>query len=159
MSESPVQQALIKTRRFSCLHTRLLHMRKVRSRIFAANLPAGLEDLISSSTDRNTCNLLTKKAFLIMHPTQLFLVIQRGKRKEREKELSRLYVVTNLSWLCKKPALITRRNQETSSDCAGERVCVFLRCFSYVISLHMKSTIPRIFRKWKYHHVAMITIS
>jgi len=41
-------------------------------------------------------------------------------------ELSRLYVVTNLSRLCKKPALITRRNQETSSDCArdGERVCV-----------------------------------
>lgn len=83
-----------------------------------------------------------------MHPTQLFLVIQsrereREKEKRREKELSRLYVVTNLSWLCKKPALITRRNQETSSDCAGERVCVFLRYSSYVISLDMGPTLSR----------------
>jgi len=48
-----------------------------------ANLPAGLEDLISSRTDRNTCKLVTKKAFLIMHPTQLFLVTQSRRRARR----------------------------------------------------------------------------
>jgi len=48
-----------------------------------ANLPAGLEDLISSRTDRNTCKPVTKKAFLIMHPTQLFLVTQSRRRARR----------------------------------------------------------------------------
>jgi len=118
----------MKTRRFSCcIHVYYTCERLAR---ILANLPAGLEDLISFRTDRNTCNLITKKAFLIIHPTQLFLVTQRGREREKEKELSRLYVVTNLSWLCKKPALITRRNQETSSDCASERICVLLPFFS-----------------------------
>lgn len=118
----------MKTRRFSCCS--LVYYTCERLARILANLPAGLKDLISFRTDRNTCNPITKKAFLIIHPTQLFLVIQKGRQREREKELSRLYVVTNLSWLCKKPALITRRNQETSSDCASERVCVLLPCFS-----------------------------
>lgn len=89
MSELYAQQALIKTRRFSCCI--LVYYICERFARIPANLPAGLEDLISSRTDRNTCNLLTKKAFLIMHPTQLFLVTQRRERErkrgnERESE-------------------------------------------------------------------------
>jgi hypothetical protein len=68
-----------------------------------------------------------------------------GGEGREERELSRLYVVTNLSWLCKKPALITRRNQETSSDCAGERVCVLLRCLYVPSSRHGVDLISQIF--------------
>jgi len=88
--ESSVQRALMKTRRFSCcMHVYYTCERLAR---ILANLPAGLEDLISFRTDRNTCNLITKKAFLIIHPTQLFLVTQKGREcvcvcvRERERE-------------------------------------------------------------------------
>lgn len=138
MSESSVQRASTKTRRFPCCI--LVYYICERFARIPANLPAGLEDLISSRTDRNTCNPPNEESFLDYASYAAFLsYTERG----REKELSRLYIVTNLSWLCKKPALITRRNQETSSDCAGERVCVFLRCSSHVISLDMGSTLSR----------------
>jgi len=87
--ESSVQRALMKTRRFSCcMHVYYTCERLAR---ILANLPAGLEDLISFRTDRNTCNLITKKAFLIIHPTQLFLVTQKGRECvcERERERQR----------------------------------------------------------------------
>lgn len=76
-----------------------------------ANLPAGLEDLISSYADRNTCNPVTKKAFLIMHPTQLFLVIVRERkrederRREREKEGKRAFSIIR----CNQPFLVMQK--------------------------------------------------
>lgn len=101
--ESSVQQALMKTRKILLFHTRLLHMRKARSH--AANLPAGLEDLISFRTDRNTCNSITKKAFLIIHPTQLFLVTHRKEEKEREREEERAFSIIR----CNQPFLVMQK--------------------------------------------------